>query len=191
MGLFDGVFKKKVTTFLKEGDGWRQRQNDSPLDIEVCGGMAVADPMTHTCKICVAINKTIFKNNNKPDEKQHPFCKCKQVPTELNEVALDFPMKKIKDYLFVKKVDLMRSMGYIIEDAEEIYGVIAESVKREFLNGKYALGKLDQNGQRVSIAVEITGKRDKNGRIYRFISGWMAYPNGKLHNNTPFSGFVK
>ena len=191
MVIFDGLFKKKVTTFLKEGDGWRQRQNDSPLDIEVCGGIAVADPLTHTCDICVAINKTIFKNNNKPDEEQHPFCKCKQVPTELKEVTLDFSMKKIKDYLFVKKVDLMKSMGYIIEDADEVYDTISECVKKEFLKGKYTLGKLSVNGQRVSLIVEMMGKRDKSGRIYRFISGWMAYPNGKLHNNTPFSGFVK
>lgn len=191
MGIFDGLFKKKVTTFLKEGDSWRQRQNDSPLDIEVCGGIAVADPLTHTCDICVAINKTIFKNNNKPDEEQHPFCKCKQVPTELKEVTLDFSMKKIKDYLFVKKVDLMKSMGYIIEDADEVYDTISECVKKEFLKGKYTLGKLSVNGQRVSLIVEMMGKRDKSGRIYRFISGWMAYPNGKLHNNTPFSGFVK
>ena len=65
MGIFDGVFKKTVTTFLKDGDGWRQRQNDSPLDIEVCGGIAVADPTTRTYELCVAINKTIFKNTNK------------------------------------------------------------------------------------------------------------------------------
>lgn len=96
MDIFDDQFKKKVATFLKEGDGWRQRQNDSMLDIEVCGGTAVADPFTHTCEICVAINRTIFKNNNKPDELQHPFCKCEQIPTELNEIVLDFPMKKIK-----------------------------------------------------------------------------------------------
>ena len=38
-------------------------------------------------------------------------------------------MGKIKDYLFVKKVDLMKSMGYIIEDAEEVYDIIAESAK--------------------------------------------------------------
>ncbi len=173
MGIFDGLFKKKVTTFLKEGDGWRQRQNDSPLDIEVCGGIAVADPLTHTCDICVAINKMIFKNNNKPDEEQHPFCKCKQVPTELKEVTLDFSMKKIKDYLFVKKVDLMKSMGYIIEDADEVYDTISECVKKEFLKGKYTLGKLSVNGQRVSLIVEMMGKRDKSGRIYRLsAAGW-------------------
>ena len=191
MGIFDGVFKKTVTTFLKDGDGWRQRQNDSPLDIEVCGGIAVADPTTRTCELCVAINKTIFKNTNKPNEKQHPFCKCAQIPTVLKEVALEFSLGKIKDYLFVKKVDLMKSMGYIIEDAEEVYDIIAESAKREFLKGKYELGMLNGYGQRVSITVELAGKRNKSGRIYRFLSGWMAYPNGKLHNNTPFSGFVK
>lgn len=38
MGIFDGRLKEKVTVFFKEGDGWRQRLNDSPLDIEVCGG---------------------------------------------------------------------------------------------------------------------------------------------------------
>lgn len=106
-------------------------------------------------------------------------------------ICFEFSMGKIKDYLFVKKVDLMKSMGYIIDDAEEVYNIIAESAKKEFLKGKYELGVLNRYGQRVSIAVELAGKRDKNGRVYRFISGWMAYPNGKLHNNTPFSGFVK
>lgn len=65
----------------------------------------------------------------------------------------------------------MKSMGYIIEDAEEVYDTIAEYAKREFLKGKYTLGELDEHGQKVSITVEMTGKRDKNGRIYRFISG--------------------
>ena len=191
MANFDELFREKVTAFLKEGDGWRQRLNDSPLDIEVCGGTATADSTTHTCEICVALNRTILKNNNKPGELQHPFCKCKQVPTELNEIPLDFPMKKIKDYLFVKKLDLMKSMGYIPEDAEEVYNTIAEYAKKEFLKGKYELNSLNKHGQRVSILVEMTGKRDKTGRLYRFISGWMAYPNGKLHNNTPFSRFAK
>lgn len=191
MGIFDGIFEKKVTAFLKEGDGWRQRQNESPLDIEVCGGTAVADPLTHSCDICVAINRTIFKNNNKPNEYQHPFCKCKQIPTKLNDVLLDFPIKKIQNYLFVKKVDLMKSMGYIIEDVQEVYDTIAECAKREFLKGKYELGQLSKHGQRLSITVELSGKRNKQGRTYRFISGWMAYPNGKLHNNTPFSRFEK
>lgn len=71
------------------------------------------------------------------------------------------------------------------------YNAIAESAQREFLNGKYELGKLSKHGQRLSIVVELKGKRDKYGKIYRFISGWMAYPNGTLHNNTPFSRFAK
>lgn len=191
MGIFNDVFEKKVSEFLKIGDGWRQRQNDSPLDIEVCGGTAIADPTTRTCDLCVAINRTIFKNNNKPDEHQHPFCKCKQIPTKLNDVIFDFSIRKIQDYLFVRKIDLMRNMGYIIEDAQEVYDIIAEYAKREFLKGKYELGELNKHGQKVSITVELKGKRDKYERTYRFISGWMAYPNGKLHNNTPFSGFAK
>ena len=72
-----------------------------------------------------------------------------------------------------------------------IYNTIAEYAKKEFLKGKYELNSLNKHGQRVSILVEMTGKRDKTGRLYRFISGWMAYPNGKLHNNTPFSRFAK
>jgi hypothetical protein len=85
----------------------------------------------------------------------------------------------------------MKSMGYIIEDADEVYHTISECAKKEFSEGKYELRDLDEHGQRVSITVEMIGKRDKNGRVYRFTSSWMAYPNGKLHNNTPFSGFVK
>ena len=59
----------------------------------------------------------------------------------------------------------MKSMGYIIDDAEEVYNIIAESAKKEFLKGKYELGVLNRYGQRVSIAVELAGKREYLDRV--------------------------
>ena len=42
------------------------RINDSPENIETCEGNAVEDKTTRTCALCVALNDTVFKNDNKP-----------------------------------------------------------------------------------------------------------------------------
>lgn len=85
----------------------------------------------------------------------------------------------------------MLNMGYTDNDAEFIYNRIADNAKQKFLNGEYQLGVLNYNGQRINIEIELRGKGDKTDKVYRFITGWMAYPSGCLHNNTPFGGWVK
>lgn len=120
-------------------------------------------------------------------------CKCKNIPTTLNKVTLDFPMKKITEYLFAEsgKLGLMKSMGYSVEDSEEIYNKISSNAKKKFLNGEYNLGLLNQHGQIVNIEISLNGKSLKSNSVYNFITGWTAYPDRKLHNNTPFGGWVK
>lgn len=44
------------------------------------------------------------------------------------------------------------------------------------------LGKLDNNGQRMNIEISLT---QQNGRIVKFVSGWMIRPNGYITCNTP------
>ncbi len=180
----------KITDYLKNGDGWVRRENISPKDLDVCNGEATDDGITHTCALCVALNRTVFKNDNKPDY-YHPFCKCEQKPTAPPEPTLDFPMRKIKDYLFVKKEELMRSMGYLPEDADEVYALLGEGAKKEYAEGNYKLGFFNEHGQRISITLRMKGKRDKLGKSFDVVTGWMVYPYGKLHNNTPISGWAK
>ncbi len=168
------------------------RKNVSPENIETCKGAAVEDENTRTCALCVALNDTVFKNNNKP-EYYHPNCKCKIKEYNLREVKLDFPIEKITKYLFVKsdKKAIMQSMGYYPEDAEYIYNLMAENAREKFLKGDYSLGVLDEHGQVVNIVLELEGKGTKKGKTYKFKTGWTAYPYGKLHNNTPHGGWIK
>ena len=44
--------------------------------------------------------------------------------------------------------------------------------------------KLNKDGQRISIRIELD-RKDKSEKV-SFISGWMVYPNGLIHLNTPY-----
>ena len=48
------------------------------------------------------------------------------------------------------------------------------------------LGKLNQDGQRISIRVEIP-RKDKSETV-SFVTGWMVYPNGHIQLTTPYGG---
>lgn len=174
------------------GNGFVIRENVSPENIENCNGVARKDEKTGTCVLCVALNDTVFRNDNKPVY-YHPNCKCKIKKYNLNDVRLDFPMSKINGYLFKDKAKraLMESMGYDLSYAEFVYEIIAENAKRKFLSGDYKLETLNCNGQKINIVLELEGQKDKKGRLYRFNTGWTVYPKGCLHNNTPFGGWIK
>ena len=188
MSVFDKAAEKLLHLSKNDANAWVKRINDSSKDIRFCKGQAAEDSVTRTCALCVALNRTIFKKNNKP-EYFHPHCKCEWKQIELREVTLDFPIEKITQYLLVhpSKSKLMNSWGYTMEDAQEIYNTIAENAKNQYLNGEYTLGRLNENGQRIEIKCILNGKKDKSGQTYRFITGWMVYPNGMLHNNTPYA----
>ena len=65
--------------------------------------------------------KQYLKNNNKPDY-YHSNCKCKNLPTILTNIILDFSMDKIEKYLFINenKNKMMNSMGYFFEDSDDV-----------------------------------------------------------------------
>ena len=114
------------------------RSSTSDKTIESCNGLAIKDELTNTCALCVALNKTVFKNNNKP-EYYHPNCKCKNESYNLTTVTFDFSMRKIREYLFVNenKKAIMLSMGYDITDAEELYHIMMEGARKKYLQGEY------------------------------------------------------
>lgn len=56
----------------------------------------------------------------------------------------------------------------------------------KYIAGEYTLGKLNENGQRINIRVEIP-RKDKEGTV-SFITGWMVYPNGYIQLTTPYGG---
>ena len=139
-----------IENIIGTGEGFVIRENLSPENIETCNGVAMQDENTKTCALCVALNDTVFRNNNKPTY-YHRHCKCKNKKYELKEVKLDFPMSKINKYLFKneEKRKLMESMGYTIEDSDYVYRVMADNAKDKFLKGDYTLSTLNCNGQKV------------------------------------------
>ena len=175
-----------VKQLFTSPDKWVIRNNDSSMDIETCGGTAVYDEETRSCAICVALNKTIFLNDKKPNY-SHPHCKCSFNEVYLNKIKLDLNAKKIIDYLFqdINKYAMMRSMGYDKEDGALIYATIVDAIEREFLLGNYKLKNLDEHGQRIGVFFVLDGKRYCEGKRYRCHIGCVVYPNGKLHVSSP------
>lgn len=124
------------------------RENANKEDIETSNGVAVRDDKTNTCALCVALNKTVFHNENKP-KYHHPNCKCTIEEFDLNEVTFDFPLDKITNYLFVNinKKAMMHSMGYVYEDSMMLYGMLQSEIENKFRVGDYRLKELDIHGQ--------------------------------------------
>lgn len=168
------------------GDGFVIRKNISPENIETCNGVAVGDDNARTCALCVALNDTVFKNNKKP-EYYHPNCKCKSKKYDLADVKLDFPTQKITHYLFMNedKKAMMRTMGYVAEDSNEVYQFIKLAVENKFLAGDYNLQILNKNGQHFSINLILNGKRDHEKEKFNCHIGCVAWPYGKIKIATP------
>ena len=148
--------------------------------------MATNDENTKTCALCVALNETVFKNNNKP-EFYHYNCKCVNQKYNLTEVKLDFPIQKIIHYLFMNenKKAMMRTMGYVPDDYNEVYKLIENEVKNKFLLGDYKLKALNTNGQHFTINIVLQGKRDHASEKFNCHIGCVAWPLGKIKIATP------
>lgn len=172
--------------FEIHGNGFVIRENVSPENIETCNGVAASDESTRTCALCVALNHTVFRNDNKPFY-YHPNCKCKNKTHDLIEVVFDFPLQKITGYLFVNqnKKAMMRSMGYLVEDARELYHLIQSEVKNKFLSGDYKLQVLNNHGQHFTVNFTLNGKRDHAKEKFNCHVGCVAWPFGKIKIATP------
>ena len=81
---------------------------------------------------------------------------------------------------------VFESWGYTVADARWLQAEIEKQALEKYLAGDYTLGKLNKDGQRISIRIEIP--RKDSGRMVSFLSGWMVYPNGLLRLTTPYGG---
>lgn len=77
-------------------------------------------------------------------------------------------------------------MNYTFLLKNVIIREVEKQVLEKYVSGDYMLGKLNQDGQRISIRVEIP-RKDKSETV-SFVTGWMIYPNGLIQLNTPFGG---
>ncbi len=128
---------------------------------------------------------------------QHFFCHCKVVSLDYNRVVSEAKAEsdysKFNPYLFDpenyykhQKQKAFESWGYTIDDADWLKKTIEEQCQEKYINGDYDLGKLNENGQRISIRVEIP-RKDQDGTV-SFLTSWIVYPNGHIRLNTPYGG---
>jgi len=184
--MFKNIRWNLENIFDVGGNGFVIRNNDSSENIETCNGVAIKDDKTKTCVLCVVLNDTVFKRNNKPIY-YHPNCKCDNNKYVLQKVLFDFPIQKITKYLFANrdKKAMMRTMGYVAEDCNEVYKLIRSEVAKKFLLGDYKLNVLNTHGQHFEICFKLKGKRDHYGEEFNCHVGCVAWPFGKIKISTP------
>jgi len=81
---------------------------------------------------------------------------------------------------------LFAQWGYTVADARWLQDEMERQAKEKYLAGDYTLGRLNKDGQRISIRIEIPYKSGTG--MVSFVSGWMVYPNGKIRLTTPYGG---
>lgn len=158
--------------------------------------MHISQGKTH-CEDCLVLDQCWFEKSNKPQIPRHPYCHCVTAPLPyshvLNNADTVSPHGKYIPYLFNTtgkynhgKELLFETWGFTASDAEFLKTTIAEQALYKYVTGDYKLGKLDQDGQRLSIRVNLE-RKDGKGTV-SFITGWMVKPNGLIKLNTPYGG---
>ena len=151
---------------------------------------------TH-CEECLAPDGCWFTEDNAPPCPHHPYCHCTLDPIPYVIVLINASAysdyEKFDPYLFNTdrlhpngKEKLFKEWGYTVNDARWLQAEIERQAREKYVSGDYTLGKLDKNGQRISIRV-VVPRKGGTGNV-SFITGWMAYPNGKIRLTTPYGG---
>ena len=149
------------------------------------------------CPECLMLDGCFFKGDNHPPHPHHPYCHCileNITHSEVKTKATAFAAyQKFDPYLFNTKGEythrkeiLFKSWGYDVADSNYLKSEIEKQGLKKYISGNYELGKLNKDGQRISIKIELP-RKDKDG-IVSFVSGWMVYPNGEIRLTTPYGG---
>ncbi len=149
------------------------------------------------CDECLKLDECWFHADNTPKWPHHPFCHCilENVSYEdvMNEAVAITQYSKFDPYLFNtqktyphNKEKLFNAWGYTVADAKWLQKEIEKQGLEKYISGDYSLGKLDENGQRISIRVEIP-RKDKS-QMATFVTGWMVCNNGTIKLITPYGG---
>lgn len=151
---------------------------------------------TH-CPTCLKLHKCWFHKDKVPEAPQHFLCHCEATPMIYGEVVKTAtsttPYSKFDPYLFDPndfykhgKASMLKSWGYSISDSVWLQKEIEKQGLEQYITGNYTLGKLNEQGQRISIRIKIPNKAD--GGTVSFITGWMVHPQGQITLNTPYGG---
>ncbi len=107
-----------------------------------------------------------FQRGKAPPCPHHPFCHCTLEGVEYEDVlrltSIQSDYSKFDPYLFNthggythRKEILFAQWGYTVADAWWLQVEMERQTKEKYLAGDYALGKLNKDGQRISIRIEI------------------------------------
>lgn len=152
--------------------------------------------MTH-CPVCLKLDGCWFADETKPMLPQYPRCHCQANPLSfsrvLSEATATSAYSKFDPYLFDPenaykhgKQKMFESWGYSVDDSQWLQKEFERQALDKYVSAEYTLGKLNKDGQRISIRVEIL-RKDKQGTV-SFVTGWMVYPNGHIQMTTPYGG---
>lgn len=152
------------------------------------------------CKTCLKLDKCWFLKEKKPENPQHYGCHCILKPLPYSEVyenaAAICPYSKFDPYLFDVeneykhgKQKIFLSGGYNVGDSKYLQEEIYRQGLAKYKAGEYVLGKLNEQGQRIDIEIEIPRKNDVEP--LNFKTGWMVRENGLITLNTPYGGKIK
>lgn len=149
---------------------------------------------TH-CPECLKLDGCFFTEAEHPPCPHHPYCHCTLERIDyaivLSNASANSAYGKFDPFLFNTngkythgKEKLFRIWGYSVDDIPWLKAEWEQQALEKYLAGDYVLNKLDKEGQRINIKIEII-RRD-TGEVATFMSGWMVYPDGKLQLATPF-----
>jgi len=128
----------------------------------------------------------------------HPNCKCRIIPVsapEKEEIEALCDIRKFNEYIFAAKgiengkIKLFSSWGYTINHSEMLKDEFEKQAAQQYALGEYQLGKLNCEGQRINIKIELWST-DLN-KIVNFVSGWLVLPNRGIKCTTPYGGKIK
>ncbi len=150
-----------------------------------------------TCEECLMLDGCWFLRSKAPKWPHHLFCYCTLDPIDYSMVLMNTSAysdyRKFDPYLFNTngnythtKEKLFAQWGYTIDDAYWLQTEIERQAREKYIAGEYILGKLNNDGQRISIRIEIP-RKDETGTT-SFLSGWMVQSNGQLRLITPYGG---
>lgn len=164
------------------------------------------------CIKCVAVNQCYFKDekSKKPEifditgikvldilingltpGLYHPFCHCVETPTyieQIDEICLIVPPSKI-EYLFRKKLEWVKAMGYYENDRDMFVKMLLQKTKEAYFYGNYYIEGLSKYGCKINLKLTIPGYNNKKGKDYKIETNYMVFPNKKLKMNTPIGGW--
>ncbi len=139
------------------------------------------------CKECTAMSGCYFIDGEKtfPTYPHHPHCHCEKSPDNPNSVIAFCNLDKFTAYAFknIEKAPWMKDMDFDISQSEYLKNEFEKQAKEKYVSGDYEITRLNEQGQRINIKIEVKNMR---GKTKYFISGWMVRPYGLITCNTPF-----